>query len=89
MNDAFCEAGLRVLPKTIWRLPERASVDQHSGSADNYMLHCCCSAPLYPMTEVLLHADHITHQVILPIEDQPDVHCVHRCGQEQRIFQIS
>ncbi len=53
------------------------------------MLHWYCIALSYPMTQVLLHADHIPQQVVLRAQGQPDVHCVHRCGQEQRIFQIS
>ena len=89
VNVAICEAGLRVLPRRICRLPEHVSLYQHSETADNDMLRCCCSALSYPMTEVLLHADCITHQVVVPLQDQPDMYNVHRCGQEQRIFQIS
>ena len=89
MNVTVCEAGLSVLHRRIWRLPERISLYQHSETAGNYMLHWYCIALSYPMTQVLLHADHIPQQVVLRAQGQPDVHCVHRCGQEQRIFQIS
>ncbi len=37
------------------------------------MLHCSCRSLSYPMTDMLLDADHITHQVVEALEDQPDV----------------